>query len=82
MNRVQIAFSHTLFARFSVREVPEIVSVSTKHVISNLHTHLCMRNLCARWIPLLLTIDQKRIRVTTSEQNFAYDDPPLYSGFT
>ena len=27
---------------------------------------------CARWVPQLLTIDQKCIRVTASEQNFAY----------
>ena len=31
-----------------------------------------MRKLCARWVPRFLTIDQKRIRVTTSEQNLAY----------
>ena len=31
-----------------------------------------MRKLCARWVPELLTMDQKRIRVTTSEQNLAY----------
>ena len=31
-----------------------------------------MRKLRARWVPQLFTIDQKRIRVTTSEQNLAY----------
>ena len=31
-----------------------------------------MRKLCARWVPRLFTIDQKRIRVTNSEQNLAY----------
>ena len=30
-----------------------------------------MRKLCSRWMPRLLTIDQKHIRVTTSEQNLA-----------
>ena len=31
-----------------------------------------MKKLCARWVPQLLTIDQKRIRVTISEKNLAY----------
>ena len=31
-----------------------------------------MRKLCARWVSRLLTIDQKSIRVTTSEQNLVY----------
>ena len=31
-----------------------------------------MRKLCARWVSRLLTIDQKHIRVTTSEQNLPY----------
>ena len=33
---------------------------------------MCMRKLYARWVPRLLTIDQKRIRVTTLERNLAY----------
>ena len=33
-----------------------------------------MRKLCARWVPRFLTHDQKRIRVTTLEQNLAYFD--------
>ena len=31
-----------------------------------------MRKLRGRWVPRLLTNDQKRIRVITSEQNLAY----------
>ena len=54
-----------------VRDIAEIVSISTERV----HTHLCMRQLCARWVPRLLTIDQKRICVTTSEQNLTYFNP-------
>ena len=45
------------------RVITEIVYISTEHVVNILHTHLCMRKLCARWVPQLLTIDQKRIRV-------------------
>ena len=58
--------------KVEVREVAEIVSISTEHVVNILHTHLCMRKLCARWVPQLLAIDQKRIRVTISEKNLAY----------
>ena len=53
------------------REIAEIVYISTERVVNILHTHLCMRKLCAKWVPLLLTIDQKRIRVTILEQNLA-----------
>ena len=31
-----------------------------------------MRRLCSRWLPRLLTIDQKSSRVTTLEHNLAY----------
>ena len=55
-----------------VREIAEIVSISTERVINILHTHLCMSKLCARWVPWLLTIDQKHIRARTSEQNLNY----------
>ena len=41
-------------------------------LVDILHTHLCMGMLCASWVPRLLTFDQKRISVTTSEQNLAY----------
>ena len=58
--------------KVKVREIPEIVSISTERVINILHTTLCMRKLCARWMSRLLTIDQKRIRVTTLEQNLVY----------
>ena len=58
--------------KVKVREIAEIVSISTERVVNILHTHLCMRRLFARWVPRFLTIDQKRIRVTTSEQNLAY----------
>ena len=52
--------------KVKVREIAEIVSFSTERVVNILHTHLCMRKLCARWVPRLLIIDQKRTRETTS----------------
>ena len=55
-----------------VRAIAEIVTILTEHVINILHTHLYMRKLCSRWVPRLLTIEQKCIRVNTSEQNLAY----------
>ena len=58
--------------KVKVREISEIVSISTERLVNILRTHLCMRKLYARWVPRLLTIDQKRIRVTTSKPNLAY----------
>ena len=58
--------------KVKVREIAEIVFISTERVANILHTNLCMRKLCARRVPQLLTIDQKRISVITSEQNLAY----------
>ena len=53
-------------------KVREIVSISTERLVNILHTHLCMRKLCARCVSQLLTIDLKGIRVTSLEQNLAY----------
>ena len=55
-----------------VREIAGIVSISTEHVVNILRTRLCLRKICARWVPQLFTIEQKRIRVTTPEQNLVY----------
>ena len=40
--------------------------------INIFHRHLCIRKLCAKWVPRLLTIDQKCIRMTHSEQYLAF----------
>ena len=58
--------------KVKLREIAKILSISTERVDNILHTHLWIRKLCARWVPRFLTIDQKSIRVTTSEQNLAY----------
>ena len=58
--------------KVKVREIHEIVFISTDRAVNILHTHLCMRKIRARWVPRSLTIANKRIRVTTSEQNLAY----------
>ena len=58
--------------KVKVREIAEIVSISTERVVYIWRKRFSMRKLCTIWVLRLLTIDQKRIRVTTSEQNLAY----------
>lgn len=53
--------------KVKVRELAEAVGISTGSVVSILHNDLGMRKLTARWVPRLLTIDQKRERVRTSQ---------------
>ena len=56
--------------KVKVFETAEIVSISTERVVNILY--LCMRKICAIWVPRMLTINQNRIHVTSSEQNLAY----------
>jgi histone-lysine N-methyltransferase SETMAR len=51
-----------------VREIPETIGVSKECVRYILHEELDRRKLCARWVPCLLTADQKRTRMKISEQ--------------
>ncbi|GFR27136.1 mariner transposase [Trichonephila clavata] len=57
--------------RLKVSEIAEIVSISKDHVAHILHEILGIRKLSARWVPRLLTPDNKRNLVTTSEQCLA-----------
>lgn len=54
--------------RIKVRELVNICNISHGSVISILHKHLDMKKLSARWVPRLLTVEQKRNRKTTSTQ--------------
>lgn len=54
--------------RTKVREVAKAVGVSYGTVFNILHDRLGMRKLSARWVPRLLTVDNKRIRVSISKQ--------------
>ena len=36
--------------KLKVREIAEMVSVQTERVVNILHTYLCMKKLCARWV--------------------------------
>ncbi|XP_039302537.1 uncharacterized protein LOC120357081 [Solenopsis invicta] len=54
--------------RLKMREIAETVSISKDRVGHILHEILGMKKLSARWVPHLLTPDNKRNRETTSEQ--------------
>ena len=54
--------------RIKVREIAEIVGISVGAVHNILHEKLEMKKMCARRVPRLLNIDQKRPRKDISEQ--------------
>jgi len=54
--------------RMKVHEIAETIGISKERVGYILHEELDMKKLCARWVPRLLTADQKRIRMKVSEQ--------------
>uniref|UniRef100_A0A0K2SWW6 Histonelysine Nmethyltransferase SETMARlike [Hydra vulgaris] n=1 Tax=Lepeophtheirus salmonis TaxID=72036 RepID=A0A0K2SWW6_LEPSM len=53
--------------RVKVREIASAVIISNERVHHILHQHLEMTKLCARWVPRLLTLEQKRNRVKCCE---------------
>lgn len=57
--------------RLKVREIAETCMMSYERVQNILHQHLYMEKLCARWVPRLLTVDQKLIRKNISTANLA-----------
>ena len=54
--------------RMKVRELSNIAQISTEHVHYVLHEKLHMKKLSARWVPRLLTVDQKRVRQNVSQE--------------
>jgi len=52
--------------RIKVREIAEVMKMSKERVCHILHEHLGMTKLSARWVPRLLTLDQKRVRMNIS----------------
>jgi histone-lysine N-methyltransferase SETMAR len=54
--------------RMKVREIAGTKGISKGRVRCILHEDLSMRKICARWLPRLLTADQKRTRMKISEQ--------------
>ncbi|GFV45776.1 histone-lysine N-methyltransferase SETMAR [Trichonephila clavipes] len=47
--------------RIKVREIAEVINMSKERVCRILNQHLGMKKLSARWVPRLLTLDQKRV---------------------
>jgi len=54
--------------RMKVREIAETIGISKERVGYILHEELDMKKLCARWVPRLLTADEKRTRMKICEQ--------------
>jgi histone-lysine N-methyltransferase SETMAR len=54
--------------QMKVREIAENIGISKECVGYILHEELDMKKLCARWLPCLLTADQKHTRMKISEQ--------------
>jgi len=54
--------------RMKVREITETIDISKERVGYILHEELYIKKLCSRWVPRLLTADQKRTRMKNSEQ--------------
>ena len=48
------------------REITEVMNMSKEGVCHILNQHLGMRKLSARWVPRLLTVGQKRVRMNIS----------------
>jgi len=54
--------------QMKVCEIAETIGISKEHVGYILHEELDTKKLCARWVPRLLTADQKCTRMKISEQ--------------
>lgn len=54
--------------RLKLAEIAEASKISKERVHKILHEDLDMRKLSAKWVPRLLTLEQKQNRGTTSEQ--------------
>jgi histone-lysine N-methyltransferase SETMAR len=54
--------------QMKVREIAKTIGISKECVGYILHEELDMKKLCARWVPRLLTADQKRTCMKISEQ--------------
>ena len=54
--------------RKKAREIAETIGISKERVGYILHEELDMKKLCARWVPRLLTADQKCSHMKISEQ--------------
>ena len=61
----QIVFENR---KLKLREIADSLKISYGSAHAILHEHLSMRRLLSKWVPRLLTVDQKRKRVVDSER--------------
>lgn len=54
--------------KLKLREIAEELMISEGSAFTILHKHLSMRKLCSKWVPRLLTVDQKQQRIDDSER--------------
>jgi hypothetical protein len=55
-----------------VREIAETIGIKKKSVGYILHAEFRMKKLCARWVPHVVTAEQKRIRMKMSLKCLEY----------
>ena len=53
--------------KLKLREIAETVKMSEGSVFTIMHEHLTIRKLFSKWVPRLLTVDQKQQRVDDSD---------------
>ena len=54
--------------KLKLREISDTLKISYGSVYAILYEHLSIRKLLSKWVPRLLTVDQKRERVVDSER--------------
>ena len=54
--------------KFKLREIPDTLKISEGGEFSILHEFLGMRKLFSKWVPRLLTLNQKQQHVKDSER--------------
>ena len=65
-------------ARYTVQEIEELSGIHSSSVLKILYERLGLRKICARWVPHLLTYEQKQSRVRLASQvieNYDKCDP-------
>ena len=55
-------------ARYTVQEIEELSGIHSSSVLKMLREQLRLRNICAHWVPHLLTDEQKQSRVRLASQ--------------
>ena len=61
----QIVFENR---KLKLRKIADTLKISYGSVYAILHEHLSMRKLLSKWVPRLLTVDQKRQRFVDSKR--------------